>query len=193
MLPTNVAICSCMTDTAQIISDWVEAYTDAMYAWALHRVSDAELAKDIVQDVFVAAYQKINTYNGNSAPRTWLFAILNNKIADHYRRTYSSPVVPATNGASFFDEHGAWQKHKIPVNWDADTHLLDNQDFLNALNGCMEKLPENWLVAVRLKYIAEKDGKEVCKELGISTTNFWQIMHRAKLSLRHCLELKWFK
>ncbi|MND07897.1 RNA polymerase sigma factor [compost metagenome] len=34
--------------------------------------------------------------------------------------------------------------------------------------------------------------EEICKELGITTTNCWVMLHRARLSLRTCLELKWF-
>ena len=41
------------------------------------------------------------------------------------------------------------------------------------------------------KYLAEKDAKEICQELGVSTTNFWQIIHRAKLQLRACVNKNW--
>jgi RNA polymerase sigma-70 factor (ECF subfamily) len=39
----------------------------------------------------------------------------------------------------------------------------------------------------------EKKGELICQELGITDTNFWQILHRAKLQLRKCIELNWFK
>jgi RNA polymerase sigma-70 factor (ECF subfamily) len=38
-----------------------------------------------------------------------------------------------------------------------------------------------------------KKGEEICQELGITPTNFWQIMHRAKLQLRECIENNWTK
>jgi RNA polymerase sigma-70 factor (ECF subfamily) len=46
---------------------------------------------------------------------------------------------------------------------------------------------------VELKYLYETDSNIVCENLNISKTNFWQIMHRAKLLLKTCLENKWFK
>jgi hypothetical protein len=39
----------------------------------------------------------------------------------------------------------------------------------------------------------EKKTEIICQELELSTTNYWQIIHRAKLQLRHCLENKWFR
>ena len=61
------------------------------------------------------------------------------------------------------------------------------------LDHCMAQLPEKWNHVVQLKYLEEKKGKTISKELGITSTNYWQIIHRAKLSLRECLENLWFK
>jgi len=46
---------------------------------------------------------------------------------------------------------------------------------------------------VELKYLDGTDSQSVCQKLEISQANFWQIMHRAKLLLKTCLENKWFK
>ncbi|MBK8710958.1 MAG: hypothetical protein IPL97_03585 [Niastella sp.] len=44
-----------------------------------------------------------------------------------------------------------------------------------------------------MKYLDNQDADEICNELEITKSNFWQIIHRAKLQLRNCLEFKWFK
>lgn len=56
----------------------------------------------------------------------------------------------------------------------------------------MDNLPEQWNACVKLKYLMQKKGEEICQELDITPTNFWQIMHRAKLNLRDCVETNWF-
>lgn len=56
----------------------------------------------------------------------------------------------------------------------------------------MAKLPEKWFSVMQLKYMAGKEGKEICQEIGITPSNYWQMLHRAKLNLRHCLENNWF-
>ena len=55
----------------------------------------------------------------------------------------------------------------------------------------MNALPEKWNAAMKLKYLTEKNGENICQELGITTSNFWQIVHRAKLQLRDCIDKNW--
>lgn len=74
------------------LNELVEQYTDDLYSWAFHKVSDTEIAKDLVQDTFLTAAEKIGTFKGNSSPKTWLFAILKNKIIDHYRKKVNQSV-----------------------------------------------------------------------------------------------------
>lgn len=176
------------------IKDWVASYTDTLYSWAFYKLSDEELAKDMVQETFIAAHQKMSSFDGKSKPKTWLFSILKHKIIDHYRKQFRNPVeMRYKNNADFFDEDGMWLEEKRPKEWETEPHLLDNTDFLKVLDDCFGKLPGQWASAIQLKYLSGKEGEEVCKELNISSSNYWQIVHRAKLNLRQCLELNWFK
>ena len=59
------------------IADWVNQFTADLLSWASRKVPDTELAKDLVQDTFLVASEKINSFKGESSPKTWLFAILN--------------------------------------------------------------------------------------------------------------------
>lgn len=175
---------------------WVDLYTDDMYSWAFHKISDKNIAEDLVQDTFMAAFQAMEKFSGKSDIKTWLFAILNNKIAGHFRKQFRSPqaVSDKVNVADYFDANGEWNKEQRPRDWDDDTiNLLDNPEFNKILQACMGKLPANWSAALHLKYLEEKKGEQICQELGISATNFWQVLHRAKLQLRKCLENHWFK
>ncbi len=183
-----------MVATGNDIKEWVEIHTDALYQWACYKLSDEELAKDMVQDTFTTAFEKIEHFGGKSNPKTWLFSILNHKIIDHYRKQFRNPVERGVSKENnFFDDDGMWRNEMRPQHWDYDLNLLDNLEFRKILDGCMGKLPQQWASAIQMKYLSEKDGNEVCKELNLSTTNYWQIIHRAKLNLRQCLEFNWFK
>ena len=182
------------------IIEWVEQFSDDLYYFALGKTSDEELAKDLVQETFLAAYDGIKGFKQDSAPKTWLMAILKNKINDHYRKAFKQPFVSLEeqSGISltegFFDQDDSWKPDKSPISWDTeDLHLLDTPGFPQILNDCMEKLPAAWSTAMKLKYLLGKQGKDICRELDISLENFWQITHRAKLQLRDCLETNWFK
>jgi RNA polymerase sigma-70 factor (TIGR02943 family) len=177
------------------LEQWVEDYTKEMYSWALHKVSDTELAKDLVQDTFLAAVEKIQSFKGDSSPKTWLFSILNHKIIDHYRKKINLPAsIENKSLLSFFDADRGWNPEKRPKEWDEDeSELLDNEELIIVLNNCLGELPEIWNASIKLKFLFKKKGEEICQELNISPTNLWQIMHRAKIQLRERVENNWFK
>lgn len=177
------------------LKQWVHDFTDDLYRWALYRTSSEETAKDVVQETFLAASEKIHDFKRQSSPKTWLFSILNHKILDVYRKKAKKPFQSYNPDFSrFYDDEGSWLKSARPQPWKDDTpHLLDEDNFQEVLRKCLSVLPEKWHACIKLKYIMNKKGKDICQELEITPTNFWQIMHRAKLNLRECLERNWFQ
>ncbi len=177
------------------LAGWVESFSEELYSWALYKVSDHEMAKDLVQDTFLAAAEKIDGFEGNSSPKTWLFAILNNKIIDVYRKKIKQPVKKDDQFFSdFFDDGERWKTGRIPQDWhEEENHLLDNNDFRSVLKDCLDELPDKWNACVQLKFMENKKGEDICQEIGITPSNFWQIIHRAKLQLRDCIEVNWFE
>src|SRR6056297_535668 len=121
-----------MIKTNNDLPDWINRHTRELFSWALHKVSDKELAADLVQETFLAAAEKIESFKGNSSPKTWLFSILNNKIVDYYRKKVHQPEkFENQHFSEFFDEENNWQENRKPKNWQADDdeHLLDNHEF----------------------------------------------------------------
>jgi RNA polymerase sigma-70 factor (ECF subfamily) len=57
---------------------------------------------------------------------------------------------------------------------------------------CAKLMPPKTARVFTMREVLELSTEEICKELGITTTNCWVMLHRARLSLRECLELKWF-
>ncbi|MEZ4799286.1 MAG: sigma-70 family RNA polymerase sigma factor [Flavobacteriales bacterium] len=174
----------------QIISEWVEKYTSDLFRYAYSKLNDREQAEDIVQETFIAAYKSIDSFEGRSAVKTWLISILNNKITDFYRsksRKFGNDV--KLENSHFFLESGHWRVDERPENWEGN--LLDDEDFLNVLQSCIKALPDAWASVVIMKFQENVDSKIVCETLELSQSNFWQIIHRAKLQLRKCVELNW--
>lgn len=189
------------TATKEGFQQWVSLYADDLYRWALHKVPDRETAQDLVQDTFFSALKAIEKYEGKSQPKTWLFAILNHKILDHYRKSWKKIRLDSAVGTadvegpvSFFDEAGNWKPDMRPIDFEEiENHPLDDPEFTQVFHLCLGELPGHWFSAIHLKYLSGKAGKEICQELGITPSNFWQILHRAKLQLRLCIEKKWAK
>lgn len=177
-----------------ILTNWVELYTDDLFKWALYKTSNAVAAEDLVQDTFFVAANKLQNFREESSPKTWLMGILKYKIIDYYRKKVRDPKLDIdSNVHNFFDSNLNWNNDKEPKSWsDDEEHLLDNADFLEVLKSCMEDLPEKWGICIKSKYILNKKGSEICQDLEIAPTNFWQLIHRAKLKLRQCIENNWF-
>ncbi len=178
---------------------WVQKYGDDLYAWAFHRTGKKVVAEDLVQETFLSALGSMEKFRGDSNEKTWLFSILKNKIIDYYRKAFvkyemnESRMQPDHKETSFlnhfFDKHGSWNKSQRPSNWhDEEDNLLDDEEFRQILKLCLNSLPENWFALINLKFMEERKTPEVCKELGITPSNLWVIMHRAKLQLRACIE-----
>lgn len=186
-------------ESKTIVEAWVNAHSDALFSWAFYKTSSKETAEDLVQDTFLAAYNKIDTFKGKSQPKTWLFSILNNKIIDYYRlsaKTTKKMVSLSENkgheiSEGFFDETENWKSTTINPIWNQDEELLDNPEFNSVMKDCMDDLPDNWNFVITSKYLTNKKAAEICQDLNITVSNYWQIVHRAKLVLKKCLEMKW--
>lgn len=187
-----------MPNTPLPIERWLNDHGDALFQYALVKTNDADLAADLVQDTFEAVIRNARPFEAQSQVRTWLIGILRHKITDYYRQKYRQQTVREGDDAGFeahvFTENGQWTANTIPpAAHEEEPHLLDNADFLKVLALCLDKLPALWRAVLEGKYLSDKETKQLCQDLQISPTNFWQINHRAKLSMQQCLQKGWFK
>lgn len=189
-----------MTEDPNILNPnfWVQKHADYLYNYALYKVSDMEMAQDLVQDTFVAALKAQFSFKGNSSERTWLVSILKRKIIDHYRRASVRKNTSNTDFSSPFNAEGVYQHHWSdegqPGKWNIDpANDLEKDEFQRALALCMSLLPEQWRRVFHLKMMEESSGEEICKDLNITSSNLWVIIHRAKLKLRACIEKNWLE
>lgn len=171
-------------DTGMLVED----HSDYLLSFAMSKLSDLELAKDLVQDTFVSAITKLETFENRSNIRTWLTSILNRKIIDHWRKAetrYTDPI------SSFFDQDGKMRHWVIDKkNSKSVENVVDKiskEEATMELYNCIEKLPEKWRGVIASKYLEEKVSEDICKEMEITSSNLWVIIHRAKLLLRDCL------
>jgi RNA polymerase sigma-70 factor (ECF subfamily) len=175
---------------------WVNNYGDMLYRYALPRVNDSEVAKDLVQDTFLAAWRNYDNFKGEISEKNWLFTILKNKIIDHFRKssTRLTDNLPGiADSDPYFDEAEHWTSVSAPLDWKTDTDsVIDRKEFYGVLSKCKGMLKEIQNTVFTLKYIEGLESDDICKELNITTSNYWVLIHRAKLQLRACLEKNWF-
>lgn len=175
---------------------WVDNYGDGLYSYALYRLENKALAEELVQETFVSALGTKSNFTGKSSEKTWLYSILKNKIYDHLRRKYKeTPMVSEQLETiieeDFFDSKGAWKKR--PGRWKENPEQnFEEKEFMTILQDCTGRLPAKQGHAFLMRELDDLDSEEICKVLGVSSTNYWVLMHRARLTIRNCLEHNWF-
>lgn len=173
-------------------TELVEDHSDYLLSFAMSKLSDRELAKDLVQDTLVSALMKLDTFEHRSKLRTWLTSILNRKIIDHWRKAetrYTDPV------SSFFDQdddkrHWFIEKQGGMYSKSIVDKISDDET-LTELQECIDGLPEKWQGIISSKYLQEKESEQICNDFAVTPSNLWVIIHRSKLLLRDCLKSKW--
>lgn len=184
------------TISAFELEKWIDGYSEKLLDRACYLLSDKEDAKDVVQEVFLSAYKSRESFQGKSSPLTWLTSILHHKIADIYKKRYNGNPQPFSF-ETFFDKHGEWIEPDVADPWEEDefavSTLLDNNSFCDILNQCLERLPQQWLMVVNKCYLQEQKAVEICRELNLTTANYWKLLQRSRLQLRKCIDVHWFK
>lgn len=183
-------------------ASWVDEHGDYLFRYAVVRLRDESLAEDCVQEALLSAIQAIDSYGGKSTERTWLTGILKHKIIDYFRKhSREVPIDPSDTDLSEFDplferedefvDH--WHDSLSPRIWRrSPDEALQENEFFGVLQGCMSKLPERVASVFALREMNGLETDEICEILSVSSSNFWVMMHRARMALRRCIEINWF-
>ena len=165
--------------------------------FAVLQVGQKDIAEDLVQEVLLAAVKGVDGFSGKASVRTWLTAILLNKVSDYRRRAAREVSIEAQEEAqgadsieAMFRANGSYAG--LPLEWRNPEDSLTDKRFYEALETCLSRLSE---VGKRVFLLREMMGlsvEEICKELGLSATNCSVLLHRGRMRLRGCLEDSWF-
>ena len=180
----------------QLMPDkWVDLYADYLFNYAIGRISDAEVAKDLVQETFMAGLKSAKNYKGDAAERTWLIAILKRKVIDHYRKTNSKKgkAEVRMNYSSQTDAEGDWLEEQVADPFSSfENSDIENEELGLAIQSCIAQLPKKQALVFTMKTIQGVSTEDICNELDINPSNLWVMIHRARTALMGCLNQNWF-
>ncbi|PKM12465.1 MAG: RNA polymerase subunit sigma [Gammaproteobacteria bacterium HGW-Gammaproteobacteria-3] len=175
---------------------WLGLYGDVLYRYALSRVRNPDVAEDLVQETLLAGIKAKDNYAGQAAVQTWLIGILKHKIIDYFRKASREKTQEfddrfATEEDDYFDQQGSWQ---IDLSsWSKPDKCLEQEQFIEVLQTCIDRLPPRMAQLFILRELDGMESEKICETLSISTlNNFWVMMSRVRVQLRHCLDLNWF-
>jgi RNA polymerase sigma-70 factor (ECF subfamily) len=170
----------------------VEGERAYLLRYASLRLRDRHAAEDTVQETLLAALAGEASFGGRSNLRTWLTGILKHKIVDAIRR--SSREATAASEDEFdalFDQTGHWIE--MPGGWQDPDASLEQVQFFKVLEECLGRLPAKTSQAFMMREHMGLETVEICKELAVTPTHCWVLLHRARMALRLCLEQNWFR
>jgi RNA polymerase sigma-70 factor, ECF subfamily len=168
----------------------VECYQEQMLRLATSFVPNRAVAEEVVQDTWLALLRGLDSFQGRSSLKTWLFSILVNQARTTGTREHRSvPVAdpePAVDPARF-DVSGHWADP--PEHWiEAVEGRLEAGKFADRIRELMDELPARQREVVILRDVEEMSSEEVCSVLAISDGNQRVLLHRGRSRLRQLFE-----
>ena len=179
----------------------IEGHRPYLVRYARAQLRDAEHAEEAVQEALLAALEGLEGFQGQSSMRTWLTAILRFKVIDLQRRLASDRKRLAHPDAGDegddeawlderFDETGHWRE--APQTWANPASAFEQRRFWEVFEKCLDWLPATGGRVFFRREVLGDETRAICGDEGITESNCWVILHRARIALRGCLETNWF-
>jgi RNA polymerase sigma-70 factor (ECF subfamily) len=154
---------------------WAEMVSHRSYLirFAQRKLHDPMLAEDLVHDVFEAVMSGCAAFSGRSALRSWLTAILKNKLVDLIR------------DRARYHEMDADDDQALPLECDAarPDELAEHRERLAQTLVRIEDLPQGLRDVMRWRVLYDEDTELVCERLAISQDSLFVRLHRARKQL----------
>ncbi len=171
-----------------------------MIKFAILQLRDKDMAEDAVQEALIGALKNVKSFDGRAALKTWVFAILKNKIIDVLRQKKRlinvSDLLRKDDEdgdiLALFDQKGMWRLDERPADWGDPEVTLRERDFWRVFEACLEGLPPKQARVFMMREFIELETDEICATVEITVGNLNVMLHRARLRLRECLENKWY-
>lgn len=183
----------------QISSSQLEEIRLHMLKFAQLQLKNYDLAEDMVQEAFLNAYKYAEQFKGEAALKTWIFAILKNKILDFIRKKQKELHFYELNdddrdlSDKLFKSDGEWdQTLYLSKHWQHTDSAVYSDQFWQVFELCLNHLPSKQAQVFMMRSLLEMQTEEICQECHISTANLHTQLYRARLQLQVCLSQKWF-
>lgn len=184
-------------DTDVAFEQQLVAHRDYLLKFARLQLRNETWAEDAVSETLLAALNKPQGFANRSQLKTWLVGILKHKVIDVFRQNARTVAVDVDDSSSDdmidglqFRAGGHFAQ--APADWGNPEQDLRSRQFMAVLEACTENMPVAMGRVFLMREWLELSSDEICNELGLSSTNLYVTLHRARLRLRECLELNWF-
>lgn len=181
--PDQELIEGCLAGKTEAFGLLVERYQHRLYGSLVHVTGSSEQARDIAQDAFVHAFEKLSTFRGQSQFYSWLFRIALNAAVSARRKTQRvTASVEATKESTGVE----------PVDMrtcSAPWQSLETAERQLMVQRALAQLPEEYRTALVLKEMDDLKYEEIAEVLQVPVGTVRSRIHRARLELRAKLQV----
>lgn len=158
----------------QAYDQLMEMYLPQIRAFIALRVPVPDIIDELTQETFIFAYQKIGDFTAGTQFRAWLYAITRNmlrkKIQQYARETVNKERYLLFSSLANKEAHS------------------DNGDEIEALQTCLDSIPEKQRKIINLKYLEKLKGEQIATALNRSTDWVYQNLHRIRSAMKTCIK-----
>lgn len=159
-------------------AEFIGRHADCVYAYVRHRlIPHGELVEDLIQEIFLSAWENLDKFRGDSALRNWLLGIARHKVEDHYRKRLRE--------LQFQDEDEILQNE--PTSLQNAEELLAKRQAIHRTWEILATLPEMYGIILLWKYWEERSVREIAEQTGRTEKAIERLLARA----RHQFKKRW--
>ncbi|MCH2055414.1 MAG: sigma-70 family RNA polymerase sigma factor [Thalassotalea sp.] len=156
----------------------VKRYEKGIYNYAYRMVNNPEDAKDLMQDIFIAVFNSLSSFRGDSPFKGWLFRIAHYRCIEFYRRKKPLQSIDDT------------PEQEDDVETACPEYSAQQSQSHNELHAAMQRLPFNQKLMVEMKFFQHFTFEEIAQQLGISTNTAKSRLYSALDKLKEFLEVE---
>ena len=155
--------------------DVIERYQGRLYAFARRRLANPAEAEDIVQETFLGLMRSLPTFDQSRSLETYLFAIIRNKLSDHFRKMAKGQR-QSLDALGLDEADGAWLSEETPSHYVARDEMIASQRA--ALISCLRQWVDQCqqttrfqdLIIIEMLIVLGMRNKEVAADLELTET-----------------------
>ena len=175
------------TGDARAAEHLVRTHGGWMLAVARRIAGDTALAEDCVQEAFLSALQKIESFEGRSSLKTWLHRIVVNQTLMKLRSRRNKAEDSIDALLPDFDAYACRIEDRLGA-LATPEEICDREDRRALVQAKIRELPESYRLVLQLRDIEELTTREVAEALDLSEANVKVRLHRARSALKKLLE-----
>jgi len=164
----------------QVYGVLMERYEEKLTRYIMRiSASSREDAEDILQDVFLSAYRNLNEFDQDLKFSSWIYRITHNKVISHYRKISARPKTTTYEGDNEL-------LNILASDHDMEADLQRKYD-ANEIHDVLDRMDERYREVLVLKFIEDKDYKEISDILQRPMGTVATLINRAKKQFRERL------